>query len=186
MKVVKAWKDAKAHSEAKVKYDSVARAHGEPVSMLSADWNQLLAAFKQKYGEHLHDTVLPAQSYFEAFEEKLSDGTLRAESLNQVVSVAEQEEQESKKAEPQRHMSLHLDGQLSIQTKRRFVSASPAIPQQLRLKYKVLANCWLMGQMRQPGRHRFSDLDRNTFADFLEKVRGRGKATPSGKTINSF
>ena len=79
-KVVKAWKDAKVHSETKVKYDSVARAHGEPVSMLSADWNQLLAAFKQKYGEHLHDTVLPAQSYFEAFEEKLSDGNLRAES----------------------------------------------------------------------------------------------------------
>ena len=61
--------------------------------MLSADWNQLLAAFKQKYGEHLHDTVLPAQSYFEAFEDKLSDGTLRAESFDQVVSVAEQEEQ---------------------------------------------------------------------------------------------
>ena len=164
-KVVKAWKDAKVHSETKVKYDSVARAHGEPFSMLSA---QLLAAFKQKYGEHLHDTVLPAQSYFEVFEEKLSDGNLRAESPNQVVSVAEQEEQESKKAEPQRHMSLHLDGQLSIQTKRRFVSASPATPEQLRLKYKVLAHCWLMGQMRQPGRHLFSDLDRNTFADFLD------------------
>ena len=156
------------HSETKVKYDSVARAHGERVSMLSADWNQLLAAFKQEYGEHLHDTVLPAQSYFEAFEEKLSDGNLRAESLNQVVSVAEQEEQESKKAEPQRHMSLHLDGQLSIQTKRRFLSTSPATPEQLRLKYKVLANRWLMGQMRQPGRHLFSDLDRNTFADFLD------------------
>ena len=49
--------------------------------MLSADWNQLLAAFKQKYGEHLHDTVLPAQSHFEAFEDKLSDGNLCAESL---------------------------------------------------------------------------------------------------------
>ena len=69
--------------------------------MLTADWNQLLAAFKQKYGEHLHDTVLPAQSCFEAFEEKLSDGNLRTESLNHVVSVAEQEEQEYKKAEPQ-------------------------------------------------------------------------------------
>ena len=65
-------------------------------------------------------------------------------------------------------MSLHLDGQLSIQTKRRFVSSAPTTPEQLRLKYKVLANCWLMGQMRQPGRHLFSDLDRNTFADFLD------------------
>ena len=56
-------------------------------------------------------------------------------------------------------MNLHLDGQLSIQTKRRFVSSSPTTPEQLRLKYKVLANCWLMGQMRQPGRHLFSDLE---------------------------
>ena len=99
-----------------------------------------------KSTENIYTTVLPAQSDFEAFEEKLSDGNLRAESPNQVVSVAEQEEQESKKAEPQRHMSLHLDGQLSIQTKRRFVSTSPATPEQLRLKYKVLANCWLMGR----------------------------------------
>ena len=167
-KVVKAWKDAKVHADTKLKYGSVARAHGESVSMLSADWNQLLAAFKQKYGEHLHDTVLQPQSYLKAFEEKLSDGNLRADSLNQVLSVAQQEEQEYKKAEPQRRMSLHLDGQLSIQTKRRFVSSAPTTPEPLRLKYKVLANCWLMGQMRQPGRHLFSDLDRNTFADFMD------------------
>ena len=33
---------------------------------------------------------------------------------------------------------------------------------------KGRANCWLMGQMRQPGRHLFSDLHRNTFTDFLD------------------
>ena len=130
--MVKAWKEAKVHADTTAKYEPVARAHGESVSMLSADWNQLLAAFKQKHGQHLHDTVLPAQSFAEAFEEMLSDGNLRAESLNQVVSVAEQEEQEQKKAEPQRHMSLHLDGQLSIQTERRFVSSVPTTPEQLR------------------------------------------------------
>ena len=113
-KVVKAWKDAKVHADTKVNYDAVARAHGETVSMLAPDWISLLAAFKQKYGEHLHDTVLPGQSYFESFEEKLSDGHLK-----------EQDEQESRKAEPQRHMSLHLDGQLTIQTKRRFMSSMP-------------------------------------------------------------
>ena len=71
-KVVKAWKDAKVHADTKVNYDAVARAHGETVSMLAPDWISLLAAFKQKYGEHLHDTVLPAQSYFESFEERSS------------------------------------------------------------------------------------------------------------------
>ena len=91
-----------------------------------------------------------------------------AETLAQIVSVAEQDGQELKKAEPQRHMSFHLDGQLTIQTTRRFMSNMPSNPEELRLKYKVLSNCWLMGQLRQPGRHLFSDLDRNTFADFLD------------------
>ena len=44
----------------------------------------------------------------------------------------------------------------------------PSNPEELRLKYKVLSNYWLMGQLRQPGRHLFSDLDINTFADFLD------------------
>ena len=166
--MVKAWKDAKVHADPKVNYDAVARAHGEIVSMLAPDWISLLAAFKQKYGEHLHDTVLPAQSYFESFEEKLSDGHLKAETLAQIVSVAKQDEQESRKAEPQRHLSLHLDGQLTIQTKRRFMPSMPSNPEELRLKYKVLSSCWLLGQLRQPGRHLFSDLDGNTFADFLD------------------
>ena len=104
--------------------------------------------FVVEFGEHLHDTVLPAQSYFESFEEKLSDGRLNAETLAQIVSVAEQDEQESKKAEPQRHMSLHLDGQLTIQTKRRFTSSMRANPEDLRLKKKV-KNCWLRASCRR-------------------------------------
>ena len=156
--MVKAWKDAKVHADTKVNYDAVARAHGETVSMLAPGWISLLAAFKQKYEEHLHDTVLPAQSYFESFEEKLSDGHLKAETLAQ-----------NKSPKRENHsVSLHLDGQLTIQTKRRFMSNMPSNPEELRLKYKVLSNCWLMGQLRQPGRHLFSDLDRNTFADFLD------------------
>ena len=44
--------------------------------MLQVDWTTLLDRFKEKYGEHLHDNRLPYQSYYEAFEEKLSDGHL--------------------------------------------------------------------------------------------------------------
>ena len=96
-KVIKAWNNAKVHSETKLKIDAVARSHGEPVSMLSSDWESLMTTFKSKYGATIHDTLLTSQSYFEGFEERLACGQLRAETLAQIVSVREQEEHESKK-----------------------------------------------------------------------------------------
>ena len=126
-KVIEVWKNAKVHSETKLKIDAVARSHGEPVSMLSSDWESLMTTFKSKYGANIHDTLLPSQSYFEGFEERLASGQLRAETLAQIVSVREQEEQEAKKPDMQRHMSLHLDGQLTIQSKRRFLYAMPQV-----------------------------------------------------------
>ena len=35
------------------------------------------------------------------------------------------------------------------------MSNMPSNPEELRLKYKVLSNCWLMGQLGQPGWHLF-------------------------------
>ena len=169
-KIIKAWSNAKVHSDTKLKIDAVARSHGEPVSMLGADWEALLVTFKNKFGTHLHDTLLPAQSYFEGFEERLASGQLRAEPLTQVISAREQEDQESAKPQAQRHMSLHLDGQLTIQTKRRFLTSMPSNPEELRQKYKVMTHCWPLAQMRQPGRHLYSDLTRMTFIDFLDEL----------------
>ena len=169
-KIIKAWNNAKVHSDTKLKLDAVARSHGEPVSMLCADWEALMLTFNTKFGSHLPDTVLPAQSYFEGFEERLANGQLRAELLTQVVSVREQEEQESRKPDSQRHMSLHLDGQLTIQTKRRYLSSMPANPEELRVKYKIMTHCCLLAQMRQPGRHLYADFTHMTFIDFLDEL----------------
>ena len=91
-KIIKAWNNAKVHSDTKLKIDAVARSHGEPVSILGADWEALLVTFKNKFGTHLHDTLLPAQSYFEGFEERLASGQLRAEPLTQVISTREKED----------------------------------------------------------------------------------------------
>ena len=53
------------HSDTKLKIDAVARSHGEPGSMLCADWEALMTTFKAKFGAHIHDTLLPSKSYFE-------------------------------------------------------------------------------------------------------------------------
>ena len=79
-----------------------------------------MTTFNAKVGPNILDTHLPSQGYFEGFEERLANGQLRAETLNQVVSVREQEDLESEKPDTQRHVSLHLDCKLTIQSKRRF------------------------------------------------------------------
>ena len=72
---------------AKLKVDANAKAHGENITMPSSDWMSLIDQFRAKYGAHMHESCLPAQSYYEAFEEKLADGQLGAETLAQVILV---------------------------------------------------------------------------------------------------
>ena len=44
-------------------------------------WISLVQKFKEKYGEDIHDTRLPSQSYFVAFEEKPAEEDLYPETL---------------------------------------------------------------------------------------------------------
>ena len=88
-KVVKAWSTARVQNEAKTKVDATARAHGEAVSMLNSDWTSLMRKFRDQYGKHLKEEDLPAQSYYEQFEESLADGCLQAERLTHVVTARE-------------------------------------------------------------------------------------------------
>ena len=77
-KIAKAWNIAKVQSDVKMKADAAARAHGVPISLLEPDWASLMNAFKNKYGSHIPANALPAESFFESFEEMLANGTLKA------------------------------------------------------------------------------------------------------------
>ena len=94
------WKQARITCDTKDRVDAVKRAHGEPVSFLTADWVSLLREFKKQRGK-IQDSELPAQSYYEAFEESLHDGTMQAETLSHVVSIAEEQKQRASRPEPQ-------------------------------------------------------------------------------------
>ena len=132
--------------------------------------------------------VLPAQSMFEHFAEKLADGTLEAEPLSHVVTLHEEEQQDLKKPEPSRQYILQIDSKLTITTKG---VIEPSDEKGLRLKYAILTNLRLLAQMRQQGRSIYKDLDRCTFNDFLDtlldkdnsniykEVDGRRLITPS-------
>ena len=169
-KLVKAWRTSSLQAEGKSKVDAVQKAHGEPIQMLSEDWAILMRQFKEKIGRNIHASKLPAQSYYEAFQEKLSEGSLAAETLAQVISASEEENQKKNKPESSRQLGLNLDSTLTIQTRRRYIASMPANFEELRIKYKVMSHMWLLSQMRQPGRHLFADLTDRTFSDILEEL----------------
>ena len=87
-----------------------------------------------------------------------------------MVSLQEEEKQKALRPEPARSVGIHLDSSLSIQTQRRFMSNVPTTIEDLRTKYKVMANMFLLAQMRQPSRHLYRGLEVNTLSDFLDEL----------------
>ena len=168
-KISKAWSTAKVQSDTKRKVDAVQKARGEPVQLLSEDWASLMRQFKKKYGKQ-HPSKLPGQSYFEAFGEKLASGELKAETLAQVISETEEEEQRKLKPEASRHLGINLDASLMIQTRRRYLSAMPQNTEQLRIKYRIMSNMWLLAKMRQPGRRLYEEFNDRTWSDLLDEL----------------
>ena len=138
--------------------------------MLSEDWACLMRQFEERFGRNILASKLLAQSYYEAFQEKLSEGSLAAEPRAQVISASEEENQKKNKLEPSRQLGLNLDSTLTIQTRRRYIASMPANFEDLRPKYKVMSHMWLLFQMRQPGRHPFADLTGRTFSDILGEL----------------
>ena len=87
LRLVTARKTEKVMSETKLQTDAVARAHGVPVTPLPVDWIAMMTEFIRMHGTHIHDDRLAAQTCYEHFAERLSDGALEAELLSQIVSV---------------------------------------------------------------------------------------------------
>ena len=167
-RITTAWNKARPQADIKVTTEALQRQHGELIAMLPEDWTSVVVQFKKKYGTDLPDEELPAQAYYEDFQERLSAGMLRAESLDQVISMAEAEEQERQKPDPPKHFGIHLDSKLTLQTRRRCVNI-----EELRSKYEVMSNMWLLAQLRQPGRPLFSDLQPTTFQRILKQLLGK-------------
>ena len=165
-KLISAWQQGKVDQDTKQKVDAVCKAHGEPIAMLPEEYESLLVSFAKIHGK-FHDAKLPAQSYFEAFQDKLQEGRLKPESLAQVVSLAEEEAFEATKPES-KSFAIHLDSSLTVQSKKRYIAKVPSSIEELRLKYAIMSNMWLLSKLRSPGRPLFSDLDEHTWPKFLE------------------
>ena len=94
-KFLKARRQGNICAEPKTRVDAVARAHGVPVSILPCDWNSILAIFGRNFWVDICESKLPAQSHYEAFEEKLLNGSTEAEGRSHVISVEEEKSQKA-------------------------------------------------------------------------------------------
>ena len=159
-RITTTWKKARAQADIKVTTEALQRQHGEPVVTVPEDWTSVVVRFKKKYGSDLQDEELPAQANYEDF-------------LDQVISMAEAEEQERQKPDPPKQFGIHLDSKLTLQTRLRYTGTAPKNTEELRPKYEVMSNMWLLAQLRQPGRSLFSDLQPTTFSRILKQLLGK-------------
>ena len=97
------------------------------------------------FGPDLCDNELLAKTYYEDFEESLAECSLEAERLRDVVSEEKAQDQRKLKADPARQHGMHLDGKLTLQTRRKFTSSEPANQEQLRAKYTSAAEHVALG-----------------------------------------
>ena len=68
------------------------------------------------------------------------------QTLAQVVRPEEQEAQERTKPEHPKQLHLTLDANLTVQTRRRYLSSMPSSIEELRKKYWVMTQMWLLDQ----------------------------------------
>ena len=139
------------------------------VTFLAADWESLVSRFISKHGvaideiklPSIHDPTMPSQ-LFERFEERLHDDRLNAETLALVVSLQEEEMQINKNPQQPKQLDITVDADLTIQTRKYYMSSMPSGIEELRKRYSVMKHLCLLDQMRQSSRAPFSDLSQGT------------------------
>ena len=99
----------------------------------------------------------------------MHEATLEAERLAHVVSLAEEKCQASQQLEPSRHMGIHLDSVLLVQTKKRYVLQMPRNIEELHCMYEALTSLWQICQKKHPGRKLFENSE-DTWAKFFKEL----------------
>ena len=123
-----AWGRTRAQIEVKERVDAVAKAHGEPVTMLTKDRDSLIKQFKQLHSTHLTDSG-PGTSTLRNVRTKATGRKVGGGGTAIAVEVR-----------AFRHMGLHLGSSLTMETKRKYVSMMPSDIEDLRKKYRVMTN----------------------------------------------
>ena len=133
-------------------------------NLLSANSNRVtVKPFDETTLPSVHDLMVPSQSYFESFEERLRDGRLKAD-----TSPAKRNHRSTCSLTNQ--LDSTVDINLTKQTRKRCISTMPSDTKERCKKYCVMTHLWLLAQVRQPGRNLYGDLTLATFRSFLDEL----------------
>ena len=167
-KFIKGWILAKVQAYTKLTIDAIAKAQGEPLTMLPADWTSLMVQFNSK--NWISDEEVQPRG----------TGKLSNKSL-----LPEEEKHANSKAELSRELGVHFGSSLAIERRWRYISSMPNSMDDLRTNFSVMSNMWLLAHLRQPGPP-LSDLFETTFVKFLDTSGGVMLVVPQQSLRLSF
>ena len=158
--LIAAWEESKIQSETKNRVDAVARAHGEPISHLPADWESIMKGFRQEYGARIPEYYLPSQSYFEACEGQ------RRQASSRDSRTSGQSGRRGDTGEGQTRVAKAAAPDVGCEPHSPNASQVPLLDAKVYRgapeKYWVMTHMWLLAKMHQPSRAMYANLDERT------------------------
>ena len=126
----------------------------------------------------------PSQAFCEAFEERLHDGTIDAETLAHVVSVTQEANPcESRDPEANGHAPRFVPDDSDQEE---VCVHLPSNTESFRTKYQAMTFLRPFAQIREPSRKLQADLSKDTWDDFLEKLLSEDNIHFAGSDMNGL
>ena len=149
-------KDNEARAEARS-----AHAH-RPAS--NVEHTAMRAAYEAKHGR-LHNSEVPGKYYLGKKAEDIEDNEPRAESLKEVHSKEDGEDD---------YLQADLDASGALKIRKGAKETKlPQNSEELRAKIKLLGNCWLFLKTKHTNRHWLADIEPATFQRYADYLVGK-------------
>ena len=159
--VIDAWEAAKERVSRQAAAESQARVDGRPKELLRGTHLALRRAFAGIFGE-TEEKLFPSRQYMDLRLDQIEEGELKAETLSEVTSLAQEEEG----ADRHDVLDIRKDGSVKV-SKKNVKGEPPRAPEQLRVCYKIMANHWQMVKIKLSGK---PFLAGHTHADWEQHI----------------
>ena len=163
-RLVTAWEAARKRVEHRHVHEAEQRVNDLPKILPKSQHLELARAYAQVH-RALKDAEAPAASYVEWRLEQFEDGELIPETLKQVVNKAEAS------ADPWGGCAIQSDGTIKLR-RGKVESSMPAKSEELRTKFKVLANHWEFVRLKNPQHPVFKGYTLHMWSDYVDWLLG--------------
>ena len=176
--LVDSWEEAKELAKVQRAEAAVARVTRQPVTLIRNEHTLMRVAYETQYGE-LDDDLVPATSYVERKFQDVTEGSYRAETLQEVVAMEDEVDNMD-----QDHIAYDPRGGLRLKRGSKQSSSLPATSEALRVRLKIMAVAMLYTRQRFPNRPWLQDLSPSVFSDHVDFLLGKQISGLESKGVN--